>query len=198
MSSVQSDTRHKILQSASDLLKNGTPSDVRMADVAKAAGISRQALYLHFPNRADLLIATVRYLDQLNNVDKGLAPSRAAGSGIERLDLFIEAWGNYIPKIYGNARALMAMKDTDAAAAATWEDRQQAIRHGCEAAIKALKSDGTLSPEHSAKQATDILWMLVSIQNWEHLTKQCGWSQKRYLETTTQMAKTLLVAEQKG
>lgn len=166
-----------------------------MSDVAKAAGISRQALYLHFPNRADLLIATVRYLDQLNNVDKGLAPSRAAASGIERLELYIAAWGNYVPKIYGNARALIAMKDTDDAVAATWEDRQQAIRHGCEAAIKALKKDGTLSPDHTVKQATDILWMLVSIQNWEHLTKTCGWSQKRYVETTTRMAKTLLVVE---
>lgn len=196
MSSEQSDTRHKILQSASDLLENGTPGDVRMSDVAKAAGISRQALYLHFPNRADLLIATVRYLDQLNNVDKVLAPSRAATSGIERLELFIEAWSNYVPKIYGNARALIAMKDTDDAVAATWEDRQQAIRHGCEAAIKALKKDGTLSPNHTVKQATDILWMLVSIQNWEHLTKTCGWSQKRCVDITTQMAKSLLVVEQ--
>lgn len=195
MSSEQSDTRQKILQSASNLLEKGTPSDVRMADVAKAADISRQALYLHFPNRAELLINTVRYLDELNNVDMGLAPSRAANSGIERLELFIEAWGNYIPKIYGNARALMAMKDTDAAAAATWEDRQQAIRHGCDAAIKALKKDGDLSSEHTAKQATDILWMLVSIQNWEHLVKNCGWSQKRYVDTTTAMAKTLLVAD---
>lgn len=194
MSSEQSDTRHRILTSARDLLENGTPTDMRMADVAKAAGISRQALYLHFPNRADLLIATVRYLDELNDVDKGLAASRAATTGIERLELFIDAWGNYIPKIYGNARALMAMKDSDDAAAATWEDRQQAIRHGCEAVVKALKKDGTLHPEQSTKQAIDILWMLLSIQNWEQLTKASNWPQKRYVVEIKKMARRLLVA----
>ena len=61
--------------------------------------VASSALYLHFNTRAELLIATTHYLDALNKVDERLVPSRAAQTGIERLDAFIEAWGGYIPEI---------------------------------------------------------------------------------------------------
>lgn len=194
MSSTKPDTRTRILKSAWTLLEAEGGSAVRMGDIAKAAGISRQALYLHFPARADLLIATTRYLDEVYDIESKLAPSRAAASGLERLDSFIEAWGNHIPAIYGVAKALMAMKDTDDEADAAWTDRLNAIRHGCEAAIKALKADKALSPGHTQKQATDILWTMLSVRNWEHLTGDCGWSQKQYIEKTKHMARQVLCA----
>ena len=113
-----------------------------MADIAKSAGISRQALYLHFPARAELLIATTRHIDEKKNIEARLASSRNAETGIDRLNAYIEAWGNYIPEIHGVARALMALQDSDAAAKLAWEDRMHAVREGCEAAIKALRNDG--------------------------------------------------------
>lgn len=186
------DTRTRILKSAWTLLESEGGSAVRMSDIAKAAGISRQALYLHFPARAELLVATTRYLDEANDIDGKLAPSRAASSGLERLDSFIDAWGNHIPTIYGVAKALMAMKDTDDEADAAWTDRLQAVRHGCEAAVKALKADGTLVTDHTQKQATDILWTMLSVRNWEHLVGDCGWSQKQYIEKTKQMVRRVL------
>jgi len=166
---------------------------VRMTDIAKRAGISRQALYLHFSTRAELLIATTHYLDELKGSDERLVPSRTAKSGIERLDAFIEAWGAYIPEIYGIAKALLALKDTDEAAAAAWDERMQDMRQGCEAAIDALNRDNMLSPEHSASQATDILWTMLSVRNWEQLTIECGWPQERYIETLKSLARRVFV-----
>jgi AcrR family transcriptional regulator len=61
-----------------------------MGDIASMAGISRQAVYLHFASRTDLLVAATQYLDEVLEVDRRLAPSRAATSGVERLALFIE------------------------------------------------------------------------------------------------------------
>ena len=130
----------------------------------------------------------------MKNVDERLAASRAA-RGVERLDRFIEAWGNYIPEIYGVGKAFMAMQDSDDAAAAAWADRMQAVRHGCKAAIDALKSAGLLSPDHSPKEATDILWMMLSVRNWEQLTIECGWPQKRYIKKMKSLARRSLVAE---
>ena len=166
-----------------------------MTDIAKDAGISRQAVYLHFPTRAELLVATSRYLDEVKNVDKRLAASRNAASGVERLEAFIDAWGNYIPEIYGIAKALFAMQDSDEAAKLAWADRMQAVRHGCEAAVQALKRDGVLSRDHTPKQATDILWTILSVRNWEQLTIECGWSQRRYVESTKLHARRILVVE---
>lgn len=192
MSRKNLDTRERILQAAWNMLEADAASAVPMADIARAAGISRQALYLHFPTRAELLIATTRYIDEVNTIDARLAASRTAATGIDRLDAFIEAWGNYIPSINGVAKALIAMQETDEAARQAWDDRMQAVRHGCRAAIRALKADGMLSPDHSPKQAADILWTLLSVPNWQQLTGDCGWSQKRYIETTKRIARQVL------
>lgn len=194
MSRDDPDTRTRILQAAWDLLEESRGQGVRMSDIARQAGISRQALYLHFPTRAELLIETTHYLDAVKGTEERLAPSRAAETGIERLDAFIEAWAAYMPEIYGLAKAFLAMRDTDEAAAAAWDQRMQDMREGCEAAVAALKRDGMLSPAYAPKQATDILWTLLSIRNWEQWTLGCGWSQKRYVATMKSMAHRLLVA----
>lgn len=193
MSSAKNETKKRILQSAWDLLEAGQASKVRMSDIAKQAGISRQALYLHYPNRADLLIATTRYIDEVKNTDARLVASRTAKSGKERLDAFVEAWGNYIPEIYGVAKALRAVRETDKEADLAINNRMQAVREGCEAAIKALAKDGDLKADLSQKKATDIYWTLMSINNWELLTLECGWSQKRYIETMKEICRASLV-----
>ena len=93
MSSQNLETRERILESAWTLLAESHASAVRMSDIAKRTGISRQAVYLHFPTRAELLIATTRYIDHVKDIDKRLAKSRSAASGLERLNAYVEAWG---------------------------------------------------------------------------------------------------------
>lgn len=195
MSRENPDTRTRILDAAWRLLENDPGTRVKMSDIAAAAGISRQAVYLHFPKRSDLLVETTRHVDRVKNVDERLAASRAAARGVDRLDAFIEAWGNYIPEIYGVARALIAMQDEDEAAAQAWNGRMQAVRHGCAAAVNALAQDGVLAPALSPERATDILWTLLSVGNWEQLTRDCSWPQERYVETMQIIARRSLVAE---
>lgn len=182
MSSKNRDTRGKILKATWKLLEKGQGSEVRMSDIAKEAGVSRQAVYMHFPTRTDLLVATTLYLDEVKNVDERLAASRSAETGVERIDAFMEAWGNYIPEIYGVAKALMIMGDTDEAARNAWDGRLQAVRDGCRVAIKALKRDEMLVQDYTVDDATDLLSALLSVRTWEHLTSDCGWSQETYME----------------
>mgnify|MGYP005990365801 CR=1 FL=1 len=194
MSSDGRNTRARILESAVELLESGTGSAVRISDIAKAAGISRQAVYLHFPKRADLLTAATRYLDEKNDVDARLAESRSAPTGLVRLDAWVAVWGNYIPEIYGIGKALMAMMDSDEEARVAWEDRMQAVRHGCAAVVSDLARDGQLVSSLSQEKATDILWMLLSVRNWELLRHECGWTQDQYVEHLKQVARASLVA----
>ena len=195
MSNDNPGTRIRILKAALKLLEASQGKGVRMTDIAKRTGITRQALYLHFSTRAELLIAATYYLDEVKGSEERLVPSRTAQSGIERLDAFIEAWGSYIPEIYGIAKALLAMRDTDEAAAAAWDERMQDMRQGCEAAINALNSDNMLSPGHPPDQATDILWTMLSVRNWEQLTIECGWPQEKYIETLKSLARRIFVAQ---
>ena len=193
MSSPNPDTRKRILQATADLLSEGGGAGVRMSDIAKRAGISRQAVYLHFANRADLLIATTFYVDELNDTDARLVPSRTAKTGKERLDTFIEAWAGYLPEIYPIGKALIVMGPMDEEARSAWAQRMQDMREGCEAAINALKRDGDLAPGMTAAQATDLLWTLLLLPNWEHLTQTCGWSQKQYEKHIKATARRLFV-----
>jgi AcrR family transcriptional regulator len=195
MSSENIETRTRILDATVRMLEEHGGRGVRMGDIAKAAGISRQAVYLHFASRAELLVAATRYLDEKLDVDRRLAPSRAATSGAERLGLYIDCWGHYIPEIYGVAKALLLAQDTDEAAAAAWNDRMLAMRDGCRAAIEALHSDGNLAPEWTPKRATDALWTMLLVPNWENLTVECGWSTRQYVRWMKTVAMRTFVDE---
>ncbi|WP_421857714.1 TetR/AcrR family transcriptional regulator [Oricola sp.] len=198
MSSENIETRTRILEAAWKLLEDGTGSAVRMSDIAKASGISRQAVYLHFPNRAELLTAVTRHIDEVKDVEAMLVESRAAKTGLARLDAFIDAWGNYIPQIYGVANALMSMQDSDAEARQAWGNRMQAVRHGCAAAVAALEHDDALVPTLTPETATDLLWTLLSVRNWEQLTRDCGWSQEAYIDVMKALASKALVVSEFG
>lgn len=193
MSSTENPTRIRILKSTKALLEDGGGNAVRMSDIAKAAKISRQALYLHFPNRVELLVATTRYLDEVHDIDSKLVASRTAMTGTERLVEWVEVWGNYIPTIFGIAKALMAMKDRDEAARTAWNDRMQAVRHGCAASVAALKADGNLVEDLTESEAIDTLCVLLSVRTWEQLRIECGWPQERYITLMRSMAARALV-----
>ena len=192
MSSDLKTTRNRILSAALKLLEAGDKT--RMSDIARATGISRQALYLHFETRADLLIATTLYLDEINASDALLAKSRSAETGVARLDAYIEAWSGYIPMVYRVAKPIMLMAETDEAARAAWDGRMEAMRHGCAAAVEALARDVRLRSEFDVETATDILWAQLSVPTWEALTQVRGWSQEDYIARQQLIARRLLVA----
>lgn len=192
MSSNRINTKTRILDVTWRLLESGNTA-IRMADIAKEAGVSRQAIYLHFPNRAELLVATTRHIDTVKNIDQRLARSRSASTGIERLQAFVEAWSGYIPEIHGISVALRAMRNTDKEAAAAWEDRMQAVRQGCEAAVRAISEDGYLKKELTEVTAVDLLWTLLSVENWERLVLECSWSQSEYEQTLKQISEATLL-----
>ena len=70
----------------------------------------------------------------------------------------------------------------------------EAVRDGCAAAVLALQEDDKLVRGMSEKEATDFLWTMLSIRNWEMLRKDCGWTQDRYIEVMTMKTAEALVA----
>lgn len=195
MSSEQTKTR--ILETTWKVLETRIDKN-RMSDIATAVGISRQALYLHYPTRAELLIATTKHIDKVKKVNQRLELSRAAGSGIERLHFFIKAWGGYIPEIHGMSVALRNMRENDKAAAEAWDERMQAVRHGCQAAVRAIEKDGKLKSDLSEQVATDILWTLLTVENWEKLVLDCTWSQSEYEIKMIELAEIALLESGKA
>lgn len=188
MSSKKIDTRSRILNATWKLMEGNQGEGTRMSDIAKATGISRQALYLHFDARADLLIATTRYADEVSGIEKALEPSRNAATGRERLDAYIVAVGTHFQKIQGLARAISAIKESDAEVQAAWEERLAATRHGCLAAIEMLAGEGNLADEWEVEIATDLLCLSLSFQSWDQLVNVNGWSVAEYIEFVQKQA----------
>lgn len=185
---VEISTRVKILTATMTLLQAGDGGGLRMSDIAKAAGVSRQALYLHFKTRADLLIETARNVEEIKGMEDRLRPSRTATSGQDRLDAYIAAWADWIPEVRHIAGTLLAMAPSDPEAAAAINDRFEALRQGCEAAVQALEADGDLHPGWTVETARDLLWAMLGFENWVRLTETCGWTKEAYVTHMTRVA----------
>ena len=61
------------------------------------------------------------------------------------------------------------------------------------AAVRALAKDGALKPPLDEEAATDLLWMILSVENWERLVRECNWPQERYIEIITKLAEEAVV-----
>ena len=193
MSSEAETTRERILSSCLQLLEKGDGRGVRMSDIAKHAGVSRQAVYLHFGNRAELLAQTTFYLDRIHNTDANLAPSRAAKTGIERLNAFLKAWTDYLPVVWPSLHALAILAEHDEDARKVLDHRMQDLWEGCDAAIAALERDGTLAKEYTRAEASDLLWAFIKSGIWHDLTSKKKWSQPQYGEVLLKSANRLFV-----
>ncbi len=198
MSSGESETRTRILEATRRLTEEHRGRGVRMRDVAEAAGVSRQAVYDHFGSRAKLLVETTHYVDEVRGLEERRRRFREATTGVGRLEAHVEFWGNYIPEVYGMAKALLAVRETDEAAAAAWDDRMGAVRESCRTTIEALHRDGMLAPEWSRDVAVDLMWTMLSIRNWEQLTTECGWSTNQYVSRMQKLLKRTLVRGPEG
>jgi AcrR family transcriptional regulator len=193
MSTPQIPTRERILQETWHLMEQRRGQGVRIEDIAKAAEVSRQAVYLHFGSRAGLLIATVRYVDEALGLAERLRPVLKRQSGAEMLDAYVIFWANYIPDIYGLAKALLAVRETDEAAAAAWADRMNALYQGCADTVQCLVIEERLALEWTPEEAADFFWVALSIETWEHLTTERGWSQEQYIRRTQEVLKKALL-----
>jgi AcrR family transcriptional regulator len=198
MSSDESETRTRILESTRRLMEERRGRGVRMRDIAEAAGVSRQAVYDHFGSRAKLLVATTHYVDEVRGLEERRRRFRAATGGVECLEAYVEFWGNYLPEVYGMAKALLAARETDEAAAAAWDDRMGAVRESCHLTIEALHRDGMLASEWSRDEAVDLMWTMLSVRNWEQLTIECGWPQDRYIGRMQELLKRALMQGPEG
>jgi AcrR family transcriptional regulator len=197
MSSHKTDTRHRILAATWQLMEQRRGQNVHMGAIAKAAGISRQAVYLHFASRTELMVATMEYVDEVKGLDKRLDRLKTAASAVELLEACVEVWGNYIPEIYGLAKAMLLTRETDEATAKAWNKSMGCLLDACQAAIDALEREGFLAPEWTPPKAAEMFYTMLAIHNWEQLTLERGWSTAQYIDWMKTLSRRAFVAQHK-
>jgi len=175
-------TREDILDKAWDLVAQGG-ADVSMADIANAVGITRQSIYIHFKSRGGLLDALVKRADEREKIIENLEQAIETTSARERLDKCLTIWFDFIPVIHPVATDLIALRKHDADAAFAWNDRMKDLHELFHRLTDSLARDEKLSPFWSASDAADYLWVSVSVQSWDLLVGDRGWTQKRASDT---------------
>ena len=141
--------------------------DFTMADVARAAGLSRQGVYLHFPDRKTLLIAlALRAREEHPAARIGEAPSARAA-----LTAAVGRCAEIYPKVWPVVRALQALENQTGEARALPNYRPLAER---------FRDEGALAAHLSPQTAGDLLATLLSLSVWKELVLGCGWDSARY------------------
>lgn len=146
-----------------------------MADIAEAAGLTRQAVYVHFGSRGGLLVALVRRADERADIHAKFRSALATRKAAERLDAFLGVWFDFVPEIYPVASTLSRARADDPEAAAAWDDRMASLHRGFENLATSLRQDGALAQGWTAPAAADYLWAGSSLATWELLAIQREW-----------------------
>jgi AcrR family transcriptional regulator len=185
---VSSDgTGARILEATLALIARKGDANVTMAQIAKAAGVSRQAVYLHFADRAALMVAAARHVDDTRGLPDRIRLVAASPSGAAMIEAQVALQATMNPSVWAVARAVDAVRRTDAAAERAWQDRLEHRLQGCRAIVARLQTDGNLKPGLDAAVAADLLWTMTSLRTWEDLVVQRGWSPQRYQKHITRV-----------
>jgi AcrR family transcriptional regulator len=188
-SSVAGDpeTRRRILEATLALVTRRGGADVTMAQIARAARVSRQAVYLHFADRATLFVALARHADERRGIPAAVQRIRDAPDAVAALREMVAVQARMNPAIWPIARALDAVRREDEAAERSWQDRLAHRLAGCRAIVARLAEERVLQAGLDHAVAADLLWTLTSLRLWEDLVVLRRWSSGRYREHVTAM-----------
>jgi AcrR family transcriptional regulator len=156
-----------------------------MSELARAVGISRQALYLHFPDRGSLLLALVADVDEREDLQAEVSAMLAAPDAAGQIRAWVQMQARRNPRIAPLARALDQARHSDQAAAAAWRDRTGNRMRGAVMAVTRLRDEGRLHPSWTAGEAATLLWELTSFRVWDDLVNESGLTADRYVEIVT-------------
>jgi AcrR family transcriptional regulator len=195
MSSGRPETRTAILDAARRLFEARRTPDVELEEIAREAGVSRQAIYLHFGNRAGLLLAVGEHVDQTERLAEAARKVHTAETGAEELDAFVRLQADYTPRIAAIAKVFDEGRRRDPALAAGWDDRMHQRHAACTRIVKRLREESSLAPGWSVADAADMLWELTSIRTWEDLVHDRHWSKQRYTKLIGQVARRTFLAK---
>jgi AcrR family transcriptional regulator len=190
-------TRERLLDTATRLLVERGYHHVGMDEIARAAGVSRQAVYQgHFRSKAELLLALVRRSSDLVDIPGRVSRVREAHDGVEALDIAIDVVMSIERDIHDLARVFEAARLEDPAFEAAWQDQMRLRRDGlARGVVRRLEAEGRLAGGWTAEEASDLLWATTSVWTYQALVVERGWSEERCVEQLKRVLRGALVRD---
>lgn len=182
------ETRRAVLTAATRLFVSNGYGATTMADVADAAGVSVETIYKTIGNKPQLVKACFDVAIAGDDEDVALmdrddgfvARNRAEPDPRKKLVMF----GHHIADAMRQTGAIQLVvrdaKAADPAAADVWAKMKEEKLVGMTFFSSDLKAGKHLRKGVSADAARDILWTFLSVELWELLVGERGWSDDRY------------------
>ena len=175
------ETRTQILDAARELFEQHGYYGAGLAAVAKKAGVSRQAIYLHFPSKVDLLTAL-----HLHIYGTDVAPALERHpitddmTALDALDAMIAVDVEVTDNVWRIHEALTTARRQHPEVEKTLRPREDDRYGELLTRARRLKKEGALPRSIRPGAFADMLWGLVSVGTYTSLVNERGWSLDRY------------------
>lgn len=176
---MSNETKERILEAAWGLVRERGPRTVTVAEIATAAGVSRQLVYFHFDNRAGLLVAMTRHHDARSGF-RARALATRDEPPVEAFTALLAAWHDYVPDILPVALDLEAAAITGEDGADAWRDRMGELHEAFRFAVARLDAASALAPGWTVDTAADWAWARCQPSAWRHLVTESGWTGEEF------------------
>jgi AcrR family transcriptional regulator len=174
-------TRTQILEAARAMFEELGYYGAGLGAVAKKAGVSRQAIYLHFQSKADLLTALHMHIFATEVVPVlERHPITDETTGLDVLDATIAVDAEVAARVWRVHEALTMARRQHPEVEETLRPRENE-RYGDLLSLgRRLERDGALPPDVPVGLFADMLWGLLNIGTYKNLVIERSWSLDQY------------------
>ena len=182
-------TRRQIVDAAAALYAEHGFSATTIDAIAAKAGVSRKTVFTAVGGKVQLLKLAYDYAmagddepvpmierESLQQVISEPDPYRQ----VELYSRFVAEANSRVARVYVVLRGAAEVDPEAAALFDRWErERHQAMIEG---PVPNFIAKGVLRPGVDAREAADILWLLVEPATYDRLVNQCGWTRQRFTD----------------
>ena len=157
-------TRARIISAAMRCVAKVGYSQATIRGIAKAADMTSGSLYHHFPNKSELLKATVKEIDEIALPRLRAAAARADGDVVERLEAVLDESDRLMreyPHLAAFDRAMRAESTAHRRAGRPRYPGLKALRDIINDIIEDARARGALPPDTNPGAAVNAIYALT-------------------------------------
>lgn len=165
-----------------------------MSAVADLAGVSRRAIYLHFPSRSELVAALFPFVTEEEGLQESMEHVWKSPDSVAALDAWARHISRFHPRVMAVTKAVEQVYRHDADAAMHRELYLQDQMTACIKLASWLEHEGRLAAGWTATSASHVLWALISVEMLERLLIELRWSTDQFALHLAHILKATFVA----